>query len=139
MLDDLGLVAALEWQGEEFEKRTGVKCELTIEPWNTILSKDIIVAIFRIFQEALTNILRHAEATRVDVSMTIADGQLVLEIRDNGGGISNEEIQDTTSLGLLGMRERISPWNGELNIIGTTGKGTKVLVSVPLEEKGGER
>lgn len=138
LLDDLGLFAALEWQREEFENRTGVKCELTIEPWDTILSKNITVAIFRIFQEALTNILRHAEATSVHASLKRSDSILTLEVIDNGKGITEDEISKSDSLGLLGIRERISPWNGELHIIGTAGKGTKLKLSVPLGKEGEE-
>lgn len=138
LLDDLGLFAALEWQTEEFEKRTGIKCELTVEPWNTILSKNITVAIFRIFQEALTNILRHAEATKVYISLKRSVNILTLEVIDNGKGITENEISKSDSLGLLGIRERISPWDGKLHIIGTAGKGTKLTLSVPLGKEGEE-
>ena len=139
LLDDLGLIAGIEWHAQDFERRTGIKCNLAMEKGKIILDDKLSTALFRIFQEALTNILRHAEATKVDVSMTIAGGRLVLEIEDNGRGISDEEIPGPTSLGLLGMRERISPWNGELHIIGTTDKGTRLTVSVPLDKEGEDR
>ena len=90
VLDDLGLVAAIEWQGQEFEKRTKIKLEFTSRPKDIILDGDRSTAIFRIFQEALTNVVRHANATKVRVSLKQDGDRVVLRIRDNGKGIEQE-------------------------------------------------
>ena len=138
LLDDLGLIAGIEWHTHDFERLTGIKCNIAIEKKELTLDEKLSTALFRIFQEALTNVLRHAGATRLDISMIMANGQLVLEIEDNGRGISDKEILDPKSFGLLGMRERLYPWKGKLSLVGKRGGGTKVLVSVPLNEKGEE-
>jgi signal transduction histidine kinase len=136
LLDDLGLVAGIEWHAQDFERRTGIKCNLAMGPEEISLDDKLSTALFRIFQESLTNVLRHAEATSLDVSMSITGGQLVLEIKDNGRGISDKDVSGSKSLGLIGMRERVSPWSGEINVTGVTGEGTTVSVSVPLDKKG---
>src|SRR5437588_941535 len=132
ILDDLGLVAALEWQAQEFQKRTGLRCLVTCEVTETSFEQDLNTAFFRIFQETLTNVIRHAQATRVEVTLKEEQGYLLMEVRDNGRGISSDEITNTKSIGLLGMRERAALLGGELAIVGKPGKGTSVTVKIPL-------
>ena len=132
ILDDLGLVPALEWQAQEFQKRTGVECHVHSDLKDAVLDQDLNTAFFRIFQETLTNVIRHAQATRVDVSLRADDTAYLLEVRDNGRGISEAEINDTRSIGLLGMRERAALLNGELHISGAPGQGTTVTVRIPI-------
>ena len=106
ILDDLGLVAALEWAAEEFEARTGTKCRLNLPPDPVSIDPESAAAIFRIFQETLTNIARHANASEVNIRLAREDGYLLLEVHDNGIGISEEKLSGGASLGILGMRER---------------------------------
>ncbi len=132
MLDDLGLVATLEWQANEFQTRTGIACEVTTMLEELLLDQDLNTAFFRIFQETLTNVIRHAAATRVEVLLRKEAGALVMEIRDNGRGISEAQISNTKSTGLRGMRERAAALGGEVDIHGWPGKGTTVTVGIPL-------
>ena len=136
VLDDLGLEAAVEWQVREFEKRTGIKCRFTGSLKHMDLGPDRATAVFRIFQETLTNIVRHAEATQVTIRLREEDDKLVLEVQDNGRGMTGRELSGTRSLGLLGMRERATMLDGEVNIIGRQGKGTTVGVRIPIQRPG---
>jgi len=136
LLDDLGLAVAIEWQAEEFQNRTGIKCEITLAPKDIILDQDRSTAIFRIFQETLTNVARHANATMIKVSLKEAEGKLVLKVRDNGIGITQEQISAPKSFGLIGMQERAHFWGGNVKISGIRNKGTTVTVSIPLDKKG---
>ena len=131
ILDDLGLVPAIEWQAQEFEGRTNIKCEITIDCGDNNLDQDQSTALFRIFQEALTNVARHANATKIKVSLKKRPDKLLLKIEDNGRGITEEQISDPKSFGLFGMRERIYPWGGEVKIKGLSNKGTTVTVILP--------
>ena len=128
ILDDLGLVAALEWQCSQFEERTGVPCELVSEPANIELPRETATVLFRIAQEALTNVARHANATQVTVSLILDEENLDLEVSDNGRGISDTDLQMSKSLGLLGITERARLLGGAAEIKGAPGKGTTVLV-----------
>lgn len=132
ILDDLGLVAALEWQANEFQIRTGIECRLHTEVRLALLDARLNTAFFRVFQETLTNIIRHAEATRVEVHFTLQNGWLVLEVRDNGRGITSGKVASPESLGLLGMRERATLLGGTFAIQGGPGQGTTVSVRIPL-------
>ena len=132
LLDELGIGAAIEWQVKEFADRTEIKSEITFHPKTIIVDQDRSTAIFRIFQEILTNVARHAKATRVKTKLTVDEDLLILKVVDNGKGISEEQISGSKSLGLLGMRERVYPWNGELKITGKKGKGTTVSATIPL-------
>ena len=132
ILDDLGLVAAIEWHAQEFQKRTAIECVVTSDLKDPILDQDLNTAFFRIFQETLTNIIRHAQATRVEVHLQQEESTLVLEVKDNGRGISETELNDTRSIGVLGMRERAALLQGELQITGVPGQGTTVTVRIPL-------
>ena len=131
-LDDLGLAAALEWQGQEFEKRTGIKCHLVLpqEPLN--LDPERSTAIFRIFQESLTNVTRHAQATGVEATLEIAEDQLIFRVHDNGKGFDPEEAKAKKSLGLVGMQERALLLQGEVRIEGIPGSGTTMILRIPL-------
>jgi two-component system, NarL family, sensor histidine kinase UhpB len=133
ILDDLGLVPAIEWQASEFQKRTGIKSEVVSEVGEGILDEELNTAFFRIFQESLTNIARHANATRVDVRLWEADSTLCMDVKDNGRGISEGELSNTRSLGLLGMRERAALLKGELTVSGAPGQGTTVSVRIPRQ------
>jgi len=132
LLDDLGLVAAIEWQAEEFQSRTGMRCKLTVDPEDIEVDEKRSTTLFRIFQETLTNIARHAQATRVTVSLKEKDGTVELRVKDNGKGITTEEISNPQSFGLMGIRERAKPWGGEVKISGRPGKGTMVTVRIPV-------
>jgi two-component system sensor histidine kinase UhpB len=134
LLDDLGLVSAIEWHAEEFQKRTGIKCELIVTISDISLGKDLSTAIFRIVQEALTNVARHAEATEVTAKLEVEDGQLVLTVKDNGIGITEDEISKAGTFGLVGIRERVHALRGEMRISGIQENGTTMTVIVPINE-----
>jgi signal transduction histidine kinase len=131
MLDDLGLVATIEWAGEEFGARTGTKCCLELPPDDIVVDQEKATAIFRIFQETLTNIARHAGANEVKARLAAEDGNVTLEVRDNGKGIREERLRKGGSLGILGMRERVELLGGDLTITSSPGSGTSVLVRIP--------
>jgi PAS domain S-box-containing protein len=132
VLDDLGLVEAIEWQAQQFQARTGIICQCDCSLENLDLSREQSTAVFRIFQEALTNILRHAQATSVDITMKAEAGEFVLAIIDNGRGITENEKSGAQSLGLLGLQERAHLIGGKININGVEGKGTMITVQVPI-------
>jgi signal transduction histidine kinase len=132
MLDDLGLVAAIEWQAQQFEARTGIICQFNAFVEEVELTWEQATALFRILQEALTNILRHAQATSVSITLAVEAGEFVLEVRDNGRGITEAEKTAAHALGLMGMRERALLVGGEIEITGVAGKGTVLLVRIPL-------
>ncbi len=136
LLDDLGLIAAVEWHAEEFKRLTGIRCRITSNCDGAILDQDLSTAVFRIFQETLLNVARHTRATRVKASLMKENGSLVMEISDNGKGITREDISNPKSLGLVGMRERALLWGGEVDISGVQGKGTTVTVHIPLNGEG---
>jgi signal transduction histidine kinase len=137
ILDDFGLESAIEWQAEEFQNRTDVRCRVDSSVAGLNLTKEQSTAVFRIFQETLTNIMRHSGATEVDVRLEMNEDALILEVADNGRGITEAEISNSHSFGLLGMRERLYPWNGQVDFIGHPDKGTRVIVRVPISGKGG--
>jgi PAS domain S-box-containing protein len=134
LLDDLGLIAAIEWQAEEFKKRTGITCSLRIEPRDITIDERRATVLVRIFQETLTNVARHAQATRVSVSLKEKDGDLKLRVRDNGTGITKEQISDPKSFGLIGIKERVFSWGGKVTISGRPGKGTTVVARMPIKD-----
>jgi PAS domain S-box-containing protein len=132
ILDDFGLLAAMEWQAREFDQRTGIRCAVRSNTKKIDLDKNASSSIFRVFQESLTNIARHAGATKVDVRLRQGRDKLVMEVQDNGKGLNAGKVQPHHSLGILGMRERIKLMNGTFLIQGAPGEGTKIRVSVPL-------
>lgn len=131
ILDDLGLVAAMEWQLNDFKKRTGMECEFLSDCDDSSLDRDLSTALFRVFQETLTNIIRHARATHVRIEIHDRDGFITLTVEDNGKGISEAEISDSGSLGLLGIRERVFIFGGDVDISGAGNRGTRVIVKIP--------
>lgn len=134
LLDDFGLTDAIEWQAQGFQERTGIRFQCASSVANQSLSQAKSTALFRIFQEASTNVFRHAQATEVEIQMQEEQGDFVLTIRDNGKGITTEQQSGLHSLGLLGMRERAHLVGGELQISGHDGKGTTVKVRVPTSD-----
>jgi PAS domain S-box-containing protein len=132
ILDDLGLVAAMEWQSEEFQKRAEIKTHFYCNVSNVAVKPEIATGVFRIYQESLTNVLRHAHATETISSLTISDETLELQITDNGNGFNLADIENKKTLGLLGMRERTVLMGGKYEISGEPGVGTSVRISVPL-------
>ena len=134
MLDDLGLVAAIDWQAQDFERRTGIVCRCTTCEDDIHVDRDRATVVFRICQEALTNVARHAHATEVTIRFEERAGSLLLEVHDNGDGISDEKIGAPDSLGLLGMRERAALFGGQVDIIGRPGEGTRIVLRLPGTE-----
>jgi len=132
LLDDLGLNAALEWQAKEFSNHSGIPCRVNLPEQDLNLDLALSTTLFRIFQEALTNVARHAQATHINANLQYKDQTVILTIQDNGRGISESELEAPGSLGLLGLRERAAQWGGEAVIKGVAGKGTTVTVSIPL-------
>jgi PAS domain S-box-containing protein len=132
VLDHLGLAAAIEWQAKELEKRTETRFEFKSSPRNIAVDRGRSTAIFRICQEALTNIVRHANASRVKIDLRGKPGWITLSIADNGKGIEESQLSDPKSFGLIGIRERARFWGGDVNIIGSPGKGTVLNLVVPL-------
>jgi signal transduction histidine kinase len=132
ILDDLGLVAAIEWQAQEFQLRTGISCSTSTLAAETMWDQNLSTAFFRIFQETLTNIIHHAGASKVLVTLAEDAHGLVLVIHDNGRGISEAEIANAKSIGLAGMRERASLMSGHVLFSGVPGQGTTVTVKIPF-------
>ena len=131
-LDDLGLTAALEWQAQEFESRTGIHCRVVWPQEPIALDSERSTAIFRIFQESLTNVARHAHATRVEARLERDADQLLFQVHDNGRGFDPEEAKARMSLGLVGMQERALLLNGELKVEGVPGAGTTIALRIAL-------
>jgi len=132
ILDELGVAAALEWLVKDFQKRTGISGKVVLQGVDRMSDTVLSTAIFRIVQEALTNVMRHSEASQVNVSLEKMNNALmILEVRDNGIGITESRISDTKSLGLIGMRERVLLLGGEVEISGKPGEGTLVRVTIP--------
>jgi PAS domain S-box-containing protein len=135
MLDDFGLAASIEWQAKEFQERTGIECVVQELNEELTLTRDQDTGLFRIFQETLTNVARHANATRVDIQLKVEGETLKLSVRDNGRGIQKVAQAGIPSLGVLGMRERASLLGGKLLIASAPGEGTAVTVIMPLAQQ----
>jgi signal transduction histidine kinase len=132
VLDDLGLVPAVEWYLERFQSRTGIRCRFEAPPKPPTIDKEVATALFRILQESLQNVARHASATRVHVVLALAGRFLQLGVRDNGTGISQREVDSEHSFGLLEIRERAEVFGGSVEIRGAPDFGTSVKVSILL-------
>jgi len=128
---DVGLVEAIEWQARDFQSRTGIKCSILACPEAVKLDEEVATSVFRIFQEILDNVARHAQATEVLVSLEERADALVLTVRDNGRGIREDEMSRADSFGLMGIRERALAFGGEVSITGSPGQGTTVIVHIP--------
>lgn len=131
ILDHLGLVAAVEWAAEEFQTRTGIDCQVTLPKTNPDLDTECATALFRILQETLTNIARHAGATIARIVLACENADVTLEVHDNGRGIQHDQLSASNSLGVLGMRERAQILGGDFQISGQPGNGTTVRVRIP--------
>ncbi|TDI73725.1 MAG: sensor histidine kinase, partial [Betaproteobacteria bacterium] len=129
---DCGIVAAVKWQAKEFCDRARVRYRVSCDSDDIPLDSELSVAIFRIFQETLTNISKHATASRLQIRLTEKDGWIFLEVTDNGCGITDQEMTKPQSFGIRGMRERCQQLRGSLHITGRPGKGTKVTISIPV-------
>jgi len=132
LLDDLGLTAAMEWQVQEFQERTGVQCDARFDCKEGSVERDLATTVFRVFQETLTNVARHAGATSVKVRLTQKGGELRLDVSDNGKGITQKQLLDPKSFGIVGIRERVNLWNGTVRITGKPQKGTAIKVRIPM-------
>ena len=132
VLDNLGLAAAIEWQAADFQERTHIRCEVKIEVTEMLWEQNFSTACFRVFQETLTNITRHANATYVEVRLAREGGDMVLTVRDNGCGITEKEIAHAHSIGLMGMKERATQVGGEVSFRGVPDQGTTVTMRVPF-------
>lgn len=136
VLDSLGLLAAIEWQAEEFQRRTEIRCECFFIADEVKLDRDGATAVFRILQESLTNVMRHADATRVTITFEQETGHYLMEIKDDGKGMQADDLDKSDSLGVLGMKERAHLFGGSVSIHGEPGKGTTVVVKIPCERVG---
>ncbi|MCL5984932.1 MAG: histidine kinase [Actinobacteria bacterium] len=130
---DIGLVTAIQWQANEFQERSGITCNITSNIDEVNMDKDRSTSVFRIFQEILTNIARHADASVVDIKIYKNDFNLLLEVKDNGKGIKKSEILNPDSLGIFGMRQRASLLGGTFDIHGMKVGGTKTVLNIPIE------
>ncbi|TAL67528.1 MAG: PAS domain S-box protein [Bacteroidetes bacterium] len=134
ILDHFGLEAAIEWQANEFQKRTAIRCKLNLDTSDLVYNDTNSTAIFRIFQETLTNVARHAKATRVDINLYQNENEVVLKVVDNGIGIPKEQLENHKSMGLISIRERASFMGGTVDIHGEEGIGTTVTVKIPVNK-----
>jgi signal transduction histidine kinase len=132
VLDDLGLAAAIDWVAQEFEAHTQIECRPNLSEIDLPLDRDRDTAVFRILQESLTNIARHAHATCVDIELGQDPAGLTLEVRDNGRGATLAQLQAPSSLGIRGMRERALLLSGDLAVHSSVGRGTTVQLRIPL-------
>ena len=131
ILDDLGLGAAIEWLAHDFEARTQIACSVQV-PEDLSLPFDLATPLFRVCQEALTNVTRHAQASHVSIALTCSNTEISLTVADDGRGITEEEVQRHGSLGLLGMKERVAILGGTLDVQGRPGQGTTLAIRIPL-------
>lgn len=134
VLDSLGLCAAIEWQASDFQGRTGIACRAAVPPAGIEVNRDAATALFRIVQESLTNVLRHAAATEVQIRLETGADDLLLTVQDNGSGVPPAALDDPASVGLVGMRERALLLGGRCDIMGHAGRGTTVVVRLPLPQ-----
>lgn len=132
ILDEVGLSAAIGWQARDFQKRTGIRCKVDLPADGANLGRERSTAVFRIFQELLTNVVRHASATAIDIALHVSEAEVRLVVLDNGKGIPDARLRSPQSLGLLGMRERASLLGGKVEITKARGKGTRACVTIPI-------
>jgi len=132
ILDVCGLMDAIKWQAQDYQNRTGIKCKLNLAESDIKLDKGLSTSLFRVFQEALTNVARHAKATEIEIALQFEPDDLIMTIQDNGIGIDPEQLHNSDSLGLLGIRERINFWKGRLIINSEPHSGTTLKAHIPL-------
>lgn len=130
ILDDLGLEAAMEWHAEKYLTSANIEHELIFKVDEKLLSEDISTLLFRVYQEALTNSLRHSGARNIFISLTQEKSSIILQVKDDGVGITQEQVDDSKSFGLIGIRERLRPYGGTLEITGNVGVGTTIKATV---------
>jgi len=130
ILDDLGLEAAMEWYVQKYLKSLNVKYNIRFKCEESLFNEDLKIVLFRIFQEALTNVIHHSNATKCSISLIQKDETLILQITDNGIGVTLEQIENPKSYGLIGIRERLYPYVGRLSVIGNEGKGTTLTIKI---------
>jgi signal transduction histidine kinase len=134
ILDDLGLAAAIESEARSFEERTGIECEVSLPEEAGRVSSVVATAVYRIIQEALTNVARHSNASRVELRVRFRDADVLVEVRDDGRGITSQEVGSARSLGLIGIRERAELVGGTARFEGIAGRGTIVSIRIPMPE-----
>jgi PAS domain S-box-containing protein len=137
ILDDIGLAAAITWQARDFQQRTGIACDLDLPADGPVVGASTGLSLFRIVQEALTNVTRHAQASRVRIELTVDPENAVLTVADDGRGVSAEELERPTSLGIIGIRERALAVGGDVMFSANAGRGTTLTVRVPTDPVGG--
>ena len=135
ILDAFGICEAIFWQANEFQKRHGLKFDLKLSQSQVEIDKSLQTSLFRVFQEAVINILRHANASKVKVNMSYEKRNLIFIIEDNGIGIKKRDLESPESLGLIGIKERVYPWDGQVNFEGPPGKGTIVTITIPIKQQ----
>ena len=135
-LDDLGLAAALGEESEQFARRTGIECRLVVGEMEEVMPQEVETAAFRIFQESLTNVARHAKAGRIEPECSVLDGVLTLKVRDDGVGIDPLVAKNPSSLGLVGMLERAAGVGGKVTFHSASGQGTEVVLTIPIKGDG---
>ena len=135
LLDDLGLVAAMEWHLKDFEKRSGVRVNFSADENDSIFSDEVKTGLFRILQESLTNVARHSSAKNVSVNFQKNNGSLILSIEDDGIGFDPNRVTDKKTLGILGMKERSLMMGGDYQITSVPDKGTAVVLTIPFSQK----
>ncbi len=134
ILDAFGLCEAIAWEAGEWKKRYGINFDLNCLQDHVYLERDLKTALFRIFQEILTNVVRHSKATKVRVSFNLIEDRLVFEVEDDGIGIEKEKINSSTSIGLIGIQERANSFDGKVEFEGRPGEGTKIIVKIPVKK-----
>lgn len=134
MLDDLGLADAMDWYAKDTQKRTGIRCYMYFIPHALNVPDEFVTHLFRIYQELVTNAVRHAQADEIMAQLQHADREIILEVGDNGRGITRKQALASNSFGLIGIRERAESLGGTFVIAGRRGKGTKATVTIPIEE-----
>jgi signal transduction histidine kinase len=136
LLDDFGLAPAIEWHAEEFQRRTGIRCVLDLVEDLERIPDSVATTVFRVFQEGLTNVARHARASSVHVTLSRRDGRLLLEVADDGCGVNPDVIASGRAIGIIGMRERVRALQGIFHLTGRPGEGTTIRIELPLDGGG---
>lgn len=130
----LEFIPTLKWYAEEFQNRTGINCKTHFVPKEIHIDKNLSALLFGIFDEILSNVEKHANASSVKITVNFRNDRLMMKINDNGIGIMEEKVNDPRSFGLIGIRERVRMHNGNIVIRGFTGRGTKVIIIIPLKK-----
>jgi signal transduction histidine kinase len=135
ILDELGILEAVKWQARKFQEQTGIACEIDKKSKTGKLDQNFSLTIFRIYQETLTNVARHAKATKVISVLKRKPDTIYMEIKDNGIGITEKQVNSADSHGITGLRERVQHYRGHIKIKGTQNQGTAVIITIPLNNR----